>query len=223
VAFLDADCTPVPTWAEGIVSRLNQAGERLAAVQGPVGTDRTLQGIAFAITSFGQLQGRTARPIHMLTGNNCAFRRDEFLREPFDETPQFHGPEVKKISKFLATGREVILEPLAAVDHAFEPGLRNFATFATYWGWCFLQLRRDAGAHIPYARLFNGMSWLAPVALVPAKSFMDARRTLQNRRAMQLSWAQVLFCIGFLCCMSFAVGYGGMLARLGKAPPRPVY
>ena len=40
----------------------------------------------------------------MLTGNRCAFRREAFLADPFEEQPWLHGPEVREIAGLLAAG-----------------------------------------------------------------------------------------------------------------------
>ena len=40
----------------------------------------------------------------MLTGNRCAFRREAFLADPFEEQPRFHGPAVRKIAGLLVAG-----------------------------------------------------------------------------------------------------------------------
>jgi glycosyltransferase involved in cell wall biosynthesis len=157
VAFLDSDCRPCATWAETMVRHLRGGRPDLAGVQGTLTTDRTIQGLSFAVASFAQVQGRVARETAMLTGNNCAFRRAEFLADPFDEAPWFHGPEVKKIAALRHAGQHVMLDPGAEVRHAFYPGLTNFLTFSVYWGWCFLHLRRGNPTGVAYAGLFDGL------------------------------------------------------------------
>ena len=223
IGFIDSDCTPVNTWVETVLRRLREGGVQLAAVQGTVVTDRTIQGLAFAVTSFAQVQGREARSTGMLTGNNCAFRRDEFIREPFDESPWFHGPEVKKISAIISAGRYVLLEPGAEVNHSFYPGVGDFISFSAYWGWCFLHLRRGRPAGVLYAELFDRLGWFAPFVLVPAKMVMDTWRTLEQRSNMRMTWWQAVRCCLFLNIMSSAVGYGALLERVGLKPATPKY
>ncbi|MHA7815618.1 MAG: glycosyltransferase family 2 protein [Pseudohaliea sp.] len=226
VGFIDADCVPLASWAECVLGYLSTDGEEsVAAVQGVVFTDDTLQGQAFAATSFGQVQARTRQPATMLTGNNCAFRRDAFLAEPFDEAPQFHGPEVRKLARLQQAGRQVVLEPGAAVRHAFYPGVGHFIDFSMYWGWCFLHLRRAAmaaGEPVPY-RWWHRLGLAGPLLLIPAKMVMDWRRLLEHRRAMGLSWGRVGACALFLAAMAPAVCYGALLERLGREPPTPLY
>ena len=223
IGFIDSDCTPVSTWVETVLRRLHEKESQLAAVQGTVVTDHTIQGLAFAATSFGQVQGSKARPTRMLTGNNCAFRRSEFMCEPFDEAPWFHGPEVKKISAIISAGGLVLLEPGAEVCHAFYPGIRNFVAFSAYWGWCFLHLRRDCPAGVPYARLFDRLGWFAPIFLVPAKASMDTWRVLQQRSNMKMTWWQAIRCSLLLSTMAPIVGYGALLERMGRKPTTPLY
>ncbi len=226
LGFIDSDCVPAGTWAAVVLEVLGASREsRISGVQGPVTVDGGLQAQAFAATSFGQVQQTQREPAHMLTGNNCAFRREEFLAEPFDESPLFHGPEVRKLAKLQQRGEIVSFEPRAAVRHAFYPGLKNFLTFSTYWGWCFLKLRRDArarGEQVPYG-WFNTLGWLAPLILSPAKLAMDLRRLLQNYKALGLTPIRFAGCLLWLAAMAPAVGYGGMLERLGREPPVPPY
>lgn len=223
VGFIDSDCIPVSTWVATVLNQLGNDSGAPAAVQGTVVTDRSIQGLAFAVTSFGQVQGCRIRDTRMLTGNNCAFRREEFLRAPFDEAPWFHGAEVRKIASIYARGGRVVLDPGAQVCHAFYPGIANFLAFSAYWGWCFLHLRRDPRPEISYAALFNGLGWLAPAVLVPAKMLMDTRRMCQQRKPMRLSWRQFIGATVFLWLMAPAAGYGALLERSGCKPVVPRY
>jgi len=223
IGFIDSDCIPVNTWVETVLKHLTANSATPAAVQGTVVTDRSIQGVAFAVTSFGQVQGFETRETHMLTGNNCAFRRKEFLTAPFDEGPWFHGPEVSKVASIYAQGGVVLLDPGAEVYHAFYPGIANFLAFSAYWGWCFLHLRRGTPEEVRYAKLFDRLGWLAPAALVPAKMLMDTYRMWQQRKPMRLSWRQLVGATLFLLLMAPAAGYGALLERLGREPVTPKY
>ena len=223
IGFIDSDCVPCPTWAATVLGHLAGDPDPPSAVQGTVVTGRSIEAIAFAVTSFGQVQGYATRTTGMLTGNNCAFRRAEFLAAPFAEAPWFHGPEVSKAAAIHAGGGTILLDPGAQVHHAFYPGIANFFVFATYWGWCFLHLRRSSPVKIRYATLFNRLGWLAPLALVPAKMLMDSYRMVQQRKPMRLSWRQFLGATTLLLLMAPAVGYGALLERLGRKPMTPRY
>jgi len=131
VAFMDSDCIPATTWAASILETFARKDDSMGAVQGTVWSDRTPLGFAFVITNFGLFQARRERHTTSLTGNNCAFRREEFLSDPFEEDSTFHGAEVRLAARILGSGRYILLVPGAANHHHFLPGFKLFGRTAS--------------------------------------------------------------------------------------------
>lgn len=221
VGFMDSDCVPALTWAESIIDAFARHDNRLGAVQGTVWTnDETSLAKAFLVSVFGHLQGATERTTPSLAASNCAFRRADITASPFEETPVFHGPDVRMRARLGDEGRYVLLVPGAADRHVFVPGFKPFLKRAVYWGYCFLNLRRDARPSVPYARLFQRLGPLAPLALVPAKAVIDLKRLIERRADLDLTFGQAVSCSAVLLLNSLAVGYGAMLSVLGIPPSK---
>ncbi len=223
VAFIDSDCVPASTWAAAIVEAFARADAALGAVQGTIDCGDSVAAKAFLVTSFPDLQTRAARATRTLTGNNSAFRRCDLVASPFDETPVFHGPEVRTAARLRREGRAIVLLPQAANRHYFTPGLGGFLTFGTYWGWCFLALRRDPRADVRYARLFRTLGPASPLVLAPAKAALDTARLLRRRRDLGLGAGAAVVAAGLLWAHAAAVGLGAALAVVGREPPVPPY
>ena len=218
IAFMDSDCIPAPTWAETILEVFARGDERLGAVQGTVWSERTPLGFAFVITNFGLLQARAERRTTMLTGNNCAFRREDILGAPFEEASMFHGSDVQMAAEIRRRGRHILLVPGAGNHHHFLPGFKPFLAHGVYWGYCFLNVRR-AGASVPYGKLFRRLGPLGPLALVPAKAALDLFRMMARRADLRMSVTETLGCAAALVVNSIAVGRGAARAFLDKPPP----
>jgi hypothetical protein len=219
VAFIDSDCIPAKTWAASILEAFGREDPLLGAVQGTVWSDRTPLGFAFAITNFGVFQSLRERRTSSLTGNNCAFRREEFLADPFEDDPVFHGPEVRLAARIYDKGRYILLSPGAANHHHFLPGFNFFLAHGVYWGYCFLQLRRSGASSVPYAKFFNRLGPLAPLALIPAKAAFDLGRMMQRRADLEMSLFDTVGCTVSLLINSFAVGVGAFRSFLGLGAP----
>lgn len=221
VAFMDSDCFPGLTWAESILDAFARHDDKLGAVQGTVWTDsETSFAKAFLVSVFGHLQAASERPTPSLAASNCAFRRADITGSPFEETRVFHGPDVRMRARLNEQGRYVLLVPGAADRHVFVPGFKPFLKRAVYWGYCFVDLRRDARPSVPYARLFQRLGPLAPLALVPAKAMIDLKRLFERRADLGLTTRQVVSCSAVLMVNSLAVGYGAMLSVLGLPPSK---
>lgn len=219
IAFMDSDCIPVKTWAASILEAFGRKDPLLGAVQGTVWSERTPLGFAFTITNFGVFQARRERRTSSLTGNNCAFRREEFLADPFEDDPVFHGPEVRLAARIYDRGHYILLAPGAANHHHFLPDIKFFLAHGAYWGYCFLQLRRDGADCVPYAKLFNRLGPLSPLALIPAKAAFDLGRMIQRRADFDMSLLEAAGCAMWLVANSFAVGMGAFRSFLRLGAP----
>lgn len=219
VAFMDSDCIPAEGWAASILEVFAREDGSMGAVQGTVWSDRTALGFAFVITNFGLFLARRERRASSLTGNNCAFRRQDFLADPFEEDAVFHGPEVRLAARIIGNGRYILLVPGAANHHHFLPGFKLFLAHGIYWGYCFLRLRRDGSTSVPYAKFFQRLGPLAPLALVPAKAVFDLWRMIQRRADLDMSLMETAGCAVALLANSFAVGWGAFRSFLKLPPP----
>jgi glycosyltransferase involved in cell wall biosynthesis len=218
IAFMDSDCIPAPTWAETMLEVFARGDDRIGAVQGAVWSERTPLGFAFVITNFGLLQARSERRTTMLTGNNCAFRREDILGAPFEEASMFHGSDVQMAAAIHRQGRHILLAPGAGNHHHFLPGFKPFLAHGLYWGYCFLNVRRE-GARVPYGKLFRRLGPLAPLALVPAKAALDIWRMGARRADLRMSLTETIGCAAALAVNALAVGAGAARAFLNMPPP----
>ena len=224
VGFIDSDCLPAETWAAAIVDAFARHDDRLGAVQGTIWSDqKTTLANAFLVSVFGHLQARRERRTPSLAANNCAFRRADLIATPFEEAAVFHGPDVRMVARLAEEGKYVLLVPEVADRHRFLPGLRPFWQRGIYWGYCFLDLRRDARPSVPYARLFRRLGPLAPLALVPAKAAIDLKRLFDRRDDLELTASQTLRCAAALALNSLAAGYGAALSLRRQPPPPSPY
>lgn len=221
VGFVDSDVTPGPHWASSVLDAFARNGESMAAVQGPLTMERGVLATAFRIRNFSHQQGGSERRIPGLAVCNCAMRRTDLLDEPFATISYFHGAEVRKVARLTQQGRYVLLLPGASCRHRFDPAtLRYFLTRSVYWGYCFLELRRDAPASVPHAWFFQRIGPLAPLALAPAKALLDIRRLVQHRRYLDLSAPRLVACAAALVLSAVAVGWGAARWTLGRRAPQ---
>jgi glycosyltransferase involved in cell wall biosynthesis len=223
VGFVDADCDPAPGWAEAVLNAFARAGDDLCVVQGRYRThslETSSLAQAFLVTTFGHQAAATERRLESLAASNCAFRREEILARPFREDPVYHGPDVEKAAEIRTAGRHILLVPEAANSHDHEPGLRAMHARGVYWGYCFLKLRRDGTGNARYARLFRALGPLAPLAVVPAKAWIDVRRLGERRRDLGLGAAATVTCAAVLVANALSVGVGAARCILGLPPQR---
>ena len=218
VAFMDSDCIPAPTWAASILDVFGRGDRELGAVQGTVWSERTPLGFAFVITNFGLLQARAERRTTMLTGNNCAFRVEDILSNPFQEASVFHGSDLQMAAAIARQGRYILLVPGAANHHHFLPGVKLFLAHGVYWGYCFLSVRR-MGADVPYGKLVRYLGPLAPLVLIPAKAALDLWRLARRRADLDMSLKEVVGCAAALLINSLAVGAGAARSALRLPAP----
>ena len=128
---------------------------------------------------------------------------------------------MRKVAHLTQQGRYVLLVPGASCRHRFDPAtLRYFLTRSVYWGYCFLELRRDAPASVPHARFFRRLGPLAPLALAPAKAALDIRRLIEHRRHLGLGPARLVACSAALVLSGIAVGWGAARWTLGRPAPK---
>ena len=70
---------------------------------------------------------------------------------------------------------------------------------------------------------FRGLGPLAPLVMIPAKLYMDARRLAQRWKDYRMNLGDGIAVMGLLSLMSLAVGYGGLLCVLGMEVKEPIY
>ena len=220
VGFIDSDCIPKPSWGASVVEAFSRHGEELGAIAGTQWTDKSPMGVALVVSVFGHLQARAERRTVSLAASNCAFRRDDLLAHPFEEDPVFHGPDVRLVARLYRNGRFVLLVPEVATRHRHVPEMLPFFARGVYWGYCFVELRRDGSSPVRYGRLVRAFWPLAPLALVPAKLAVDLRRLLQRRKDIDLRPWQLAAPSGLLLLNSLAVGYGAALSVARRPIPK---
>jgi len=177
--FIDGDCVPTEHWARCIVDSFSAAHERVGALQGTYRAHGNLEQYAMLTSILGQVVDDRPRSVRSLATGNCAFRRAEILADPFDEIALYHGPDVRKATRILAAGQSIELRPAMAAIHQFRPGIGHVFQRGVYWGYCFLEFRRQPD--VPHAWLFGRIGPLArqaPDDPEIQELFQEARRSV---------------------------------------------
>lgn len=223
IGFVDADCRPAPIWAEAMLEVLESGSRAPAFAVGAYDTPRSASSSlakAFLVTIFARQVGRTERPTKSFAASNCAVLRDRMIADPFREDPFFHGPDVELASKLVERGEQLTLVPGARNVHDHEPGFAAQHGRGVYWGYCFLRLRLEGSEAVPYASLFRRLGPLAPLAVVPAKTFIDVKQATLLRRDLGMSAFETVGVCGLLVLNAFSASLGAMRYYAGLPPPR---
>lgn len=220
VGYVDSDCTPPRTWADAMLDAFARHDAQMFAAQGPLFMDPGILTAGFSVRNFPHQQGSTECRVAGMAMCNMAVRRADIVADPFEAIQHFHGSEVKRAARLREEGRYVLLIPGAACRHRFDPPtLRYFLARSIYWGYCFLDLRRNAPDTVPHTRFFRRIGPLAPLVLGPAKAALDIRRMVKLRSHLGLSRLQAAGCAAALVASGAAVSIGAFRWVLGQAPP----
>ena len=222
LGFVDCDCEPVPGWGEAVLDAFARSGPECAVVAGRYVTDVTSpSAIAYLVTTFGNQCARVERRVSTFGASNSAFRRAELLERPYREDPVYHGPDVEKAAEIQATGGHILYVPAAATSHEHIRGLRAQHFKGAYWGYCFVKLRRAGTGRPRFAGLVRSLGPLVPIAIVPAKAWIDLRRLAERRGDFGLGAAATVATAALLVANAVSVGIGAALCVAGRPTPRP--
>ncbi len=193
VAFLDADCVPAPDWLELLLARLAPGVDGVAGCTRYTG--RSLVARTLSVPDFSfvlEQDGGTSTGMNI---NNVLFRRDVFLRHPFDPRIRRNGGCYFLFNQLRAAGARVLYEPRARTAHGFSGGAtllrkhfdRGYDGVTVY--------RLDERAVLRGTRIFRRLGALALVGITGRRIALDWIRLVRQRRQIGISAPAVpLFC-----------------------------
>lgn len=122
VAFTDADCIVGPGWAAAALDGFRGAPDTLAALQGQT---RHAEGPGWqaATLLYCRAMWSPARQGRYLVLNNFAVRRAMIERFPFADLPARQNVERLMVTRMLAAGYTIRVEPRMSATHSYRGGL----------------------------------------------------------------------------------------------------
>jgi glycosyltransferase involved in cell wall biosynthesis len=227
VAFCDGDCAPEPGWIEEVARSLAQAPPRVVGVQGRTALRPGLFSRQISVLLYGLRLDRSGRFSHRIVSDNCAFRRDFILQEPFEPDRLPSTPETVLSTRVSSQGLAMIVNDRMRSTHDYPrtSGLRGFSAML----WFFLQRAYSNGYCMTRVRsLVSGLRagwvrWLGPVGpplLAAGKIVADLGQIARNSQQFELSWLEWVPFVPLY--VAYYVGHlvGGYAALLRFAAPR---
>jgi Glycosyl transferase family 2 len=189
VAFLDDDCIPGPNWVSGSLGALDAGADAVIGrtrYRGPGFWARVMDCL-----DWGDVRGRTDGSAACLLPNNSAYRRDAYLRYPWDLRHRRSGGCIVPYLQMVADGRHVAYEPTMAAAHGNnyrERGgiahrLRNGHDTAVV-------LREDNDGIVPHRWLLR-LGPAGGVVVALGRIWGDLRRLTEHRADFGISAAAV--------------------------------
>jgi glycosyltransferase involved in cell wall biosynthesis len=195
VAFTDGDCEPRPDWVEQVVRSLGSPAPSVGGVQGrttlrPGLFHRQLSALLYGLRT--DASGTFSRRI---VSDNCAFRRDVILQEPFDPDVLPTTPDTVLLARMSRRGLTMIVNEDMRSTHDLPQteGLRGWTAMLGFFlsrgyttGYCMTRVRfLVSGLRASWAR------WLGPLGppiLSAGKLVADLEQISRNNRALGLTW-----------------------------------
>ena len=185
VAFLDADCVPVPDWLELLLARLADGVDGVAGRTRYTGGSfvaRTLSVPDFAFVLEQESGASTGMNI-----NNVIFRREVLLQHPLDARIRRNGGCYFLFNQLRAAGKRVLYEPRARTMHGFAGAGtllrkhfdRGYDGVTVY--------RLDDDGVLRGTRWFRRLGPLALVAITARRVVVDWLRMARQRRQIGIS------------------------------------
>ena len=154
LAFLDADCAPVPGWLDALVDGLGPDDVGVAGAIGN-GTPSSPVGTAGWLLEFSEWHpGRRGRPGHAASAT-LLVRRSDFMAAGGFREDLFPGEDTYLTRPWAAAGR-LAFAPSARVDHANRTGVADYLRHQRLLGRCFAEL--CASSAFPHSR-FGRRPW----------------------------------------------------------------
>jgi hypothetical protein len=122
VAFTDADCTVCPDWVAAVLGGFREAPDTVAALQGQT---RHAEGPGWqaATLLYCRAMWSPARQGRYLVLNNFAIRRAMIERFPFADLPARQNVERLMVTRMLAAGYRIRVEPRMRAIHSYRGGV----------------------------------------------------------------------------------------------------
>lgn len=180
VAFLDSDCVPVEDWVRLAVARIEEGADAVAGKTRY--RPQTLAARTHGVFDFGHVQAGRRGEATSLMANNAAFRREVFIRHPFDPRLRRSGADYMLACELKARGYRVVYEPRLYAAHEYDIETMGFVVKRVRAGYDALNVSRvDAAGVVRETRLARARA-LAPLAVFLSRFLFDCTRFVRNRR-----------------------------------------
>jgi hypothetical protein len=122
VAFTDADCAVCPDWVRAVLDGFRDTPDTVAALQGQT-RHAAGPGWQAATLLYCRAMWSPARRGRYLVLNNFAIRRSMLERFPFADLPARQNVERLMVTRMLAAGYKIRVEPRMHATHSYRAGL----------------------------------------------------------------------------------------------------
>ncbi len=219
---VDGDCAPPPDWLSTIVRALARHGGApdVAGVQGITRLSRGWLAAEASALFYGARRRRDSLRADRLVTDNCAFRRDVFLRFAFEHPAFSTVVDTLLLRRLERAGYRVLVCEDLRMRHSFpglatREGLRWFFGRAYGVGYSMVRLR-ELEPDLRGSALVRGGGLGWPL-LALGKCVIDLRQVWENRRRLDARFMATLPLAALYELTLFAGGIGAIL-RL--PPPR---
>ena len=192
IVMLDSDCIPCPGWAESFVAQIDVGADAVG------GKTRYPAGEPFSRTfnffNFGYIQADGRGIANSFLPNNVAFKRDVYLRHPFDARLRRSGAARLLCAHLKAHGYRVVYEPLMLTTHNAY-GIREEMRMRVKAGFDTVNLSLvDTEGVLQEAKYMRAGS-LALFVVCLNRIVFDVRAAFKNRKDLDLSLIHIPYFI----------------------------
>jgi glycosyltransferase involved in cell wall biosynthesis len=227
VAFCDGDCAPEPEWVAEVARSLGEASPSIVGVQGRTVLragpfSRQISALLYGVRT--DASGQISRRI---VADNCAFRRDFFLRDGFEPDLLPTTPETVLGARTRSRGLTVVVNDRMRSIHDYPTtnGLRGLAVMLGFFlrraysnGYCMVRVRfLVSDLRASWVRRLGPVG---PPILVSGKMLADLGQIMDSNRHLALTWRDWIPFSPFYLAYYALHLVGGYAALLGVPAPR---
>ena len=218
VAFIDGDCVVVPGWIAAIVESLGDAPASVVGVQGrtilaPGPLSRPL-----SVLLYGWRTDRSGQMAQRIVSDNCAFRREFIVSNPFEPAELSTTPESILLARMRRLGLQMAVNEAMRATHDYPATVHFFLLRAYGNGFCMVRVRAERrGLRAGWLGRFGPAG---PPLLVAGKMITDLRQIATNGRALDVRWGDGVVLLPVCLAYYGAHLVGGYAALLGYPVPR---
>jgi hypothetical protein len=218
VAFTDGDCVVAPTWVAEIAACLGSAPTFVAGVQGRTVLEPGRFSRQVTALLYGMRTDRSGRWARRIVSDNCAFRRDFILANPFAPAVLSTTPDSVMLARIRAQGLEMLFNDRMRAVHDNPATLHFFMLRAYGNGFCMMRAR--AQSRSLRAGWLGRLGPLGPPLLAAGKVVADLPLLSTNRAALDLAWYHWIPFLPLYASYYAAHLVGGLASVLRLPMPR---
>jgi glycosyltransferase involved in cell wall biosynthesis len=188
VAYTDGDCVLAPTWIAEIASTLGSAPAGVVGVQGRTVLEPARFSRQVTVLLYGMHTDRSGRWARRIISDNCAFRREFILGNPFAPAALSTTPDSVMLAGIRSQGFEMLFNDRMRALHDNPATLHFFMLRAYGNGFCMMRAR--AQTRSLRAGWLGRLGPLGPPLLVAGKVVADLPLIAANGPTLGLAWYQ---------------------------------